>query len=814
MEELQEPVGIEEPGEAVDPMDPAVAATQQAIGVTVKPPQRRRSLVKDSEGVVKELVEQLDQLLQDRTEWAEARIQRTAKYRGWREGKNYPWQNASDVHLPVIMTDVQRTQDTLHNAVLSTRPVMTAKASTRAIEKKEKVIDKLLDFQIFIENQGEQKIGNLIASFCEDGMFVAYCPYIKEKQKFTTTNIAQFPPVDTSWDMWLMQRLNELYPKSVILPGKKAPWQWIVRDEHPLTGKIVERNIDVYQDSDDAEVQLVSHAEEIIFDGPAFIPVELEDIVVPTRSENLQPQTMSNPKGARVVYKLDYPSKDEVLKLIDSGFYDEVSAEQRKELEAVRNEKDSTNDPESQKILKDDLAGLVDNASHDSALNVLTRVMFFGKADLDGDGFDEEVVYWFLKDYNILLRARYLSEVYPSQPLRRPFAMAKYIPVNEQFYAIGLMELMESGYDIIKKVFDQMLDSGDLTNTPWGFYRPMSGMRPEVMRMGPGDLYPTASPKDDVYFPQFNNNMLGFGQNVIAMVSQTLDQATLVGQLQLGGVPQGKSAALRTTSNMQALLQQGDARPERVLRRFFHGLAEIWTQFHELNQIFLPADKKFRISTGVTKDTDPYVELTDRSQIQGRVTFEFSASILNTNRALAMNALQTLLGVLVNPLLLQTGIVTVDNIYELLSDFIESVGQESQKYISKPSNDPFQGPQITAEDAIMACMNGQFPYGTPMEPIEEHLAKIKEFVADKKNMEMFTAMQVALLGQYTAVRIQEMQQMLEQQQAMANAAMMQQSAGPEGKPGPAGQASPPNTGMGGNPQTQGREMIDESLPGA
>jgi hypothetical protein len=770
--------------------------------------------VEDPEKVVKELSAQLEGLIQDRSEWAEMRIQRTAKYRGWREGRSFPWENASDVHLPIIMTDVQRTQDSLHNAVLSVRPVMNAKASTPAIEAKEQVIDKLLDYQVFTENCGELKIGNLISSFTEDGMFVAYCPYIKEKQKVTTTHVIEFPPPGQSWDGWIFQHLQQIYHKAMILPGKKAPWQWVIREDHPLTGDTTERKIDVYGEEGSAEVQLVSHTEEIIFDGPAFIPVELEDIVVPTRSENLQPQTMSNPTGARVVYKLDYASKDEILRLVESGFYDEVTAEQKEQLAAVRNQKDDNRDPEAQKTLKDDLAGLIHNQTADHTLESFKRVMFFGKADLDGDGLEEEVVYWFLPDYKILLRARYLSEVYPSRPLRRPFAMAKYIPVNGQFYAIGLLEIMESGYDIIKKTFDQMIDSGDLTTTPWGFYRPMSGIRPETMRMGPGDMYPTSSPKDDVYFPTFNTNAIGFGQNVISMVSQTLDQATLVGQLQLGGVPQGKSAALRTTSNMQALLQQGDARPERVLRRFFQGLQEIWMQFHELNQFFLPNNKKFRISTGVTKDTDPYVAIANKTEIQGRVNFEFSASILNTNRSLAMNALQTMLGILVNPLLIQLGIVNGENIYNLCADLIKSLGQEAQKYISKPTNDPFTGTKISAEDAIMACMNGQYPSGSPMEPIQEHLAKIQEFVADTKNMQDFSAAQVSLLAQYTAARIDEMQTMLQQQQMMDNAAAMQQSASPAGKTGPPGQAQAPQTGMGGNPQTQGQELIDEALPGA
>ena len=396
--------------------------------------------------------------------------------------------------------------------------------------------------------------------------------------------------------------------------------------------------------------------------------------------------------------------------------------------------------------------------------------------------------------------------------------MAKYLPVNGQFYAIGLIELMESGYDIIKKTFDQMVDNGDITNTPFGFYRPMSGIRPEVMRMGPGDHYPTNDPKNDIHYPSMPQGMAAFGHNLIAMVGQILDQATLVGQLQLGGVPQGKSAALRTTSNMQSLLQQGDARPERVLRRFFAGLVEIWQQFHELNQLFLPKKKQFRISSGVSPDKDPYVTVENRDAISGRFLFDFGASILNTNRALATSALQDLLGILVNPLLFQLGIVGPEHIHKLLSDYIRARGQDPEKYIKSPTNDPFaNGPRISMEDAVSSILNGFYPHGKSLEPIMEHLQKLQQFVMDAKKMDVFNDAQIQMLGQYVAEKTQELQVMMQQQQQLASAQQMQQSMG--GAPGSEGgaaatQGTPPNTGVGGNAKVQGKELLDESLPGA
>lgn len=801
--------------ELIPPTGNDPLSDEQPIGFTVKPP-RRRSLIKDKVTVVRDIIKTYNDDKMDRQDWVEARIQRTAKYRGWREKKMIPWEDASNAHLPIIMTDVQRTEDTLHNAVLSTHPVMNAKAVGKHDSGKEETIDQLIDHQVFIENRGEERIGNLISSFTQDGQYVAYIPYIKEKQKATRTYLVDYPPAGIDWTSYLLEIIGEYYPQCNIQPGKDE-WSFKLREVNELNGKVVTYNISAFESDSGEQVQIICHHEEVVFDGPAIVPIELEDIVVPTRSENLQPRTMANPTGALHVTMVDYPTVDEVRRLIDTGFYDEVSDEDYDRLDTITSSvpQRENADPQAQKKLQDDLTGTQVDVHANAEMATCTRLTYFGRADLDGDGLEEEVVYWLIEELDLLLRCRYLTEVYPVSPMRRPFAMSKYIPVNGQFYAIGLIELMESGYDIIKKTFDQMTDSGDLTNTPWGFYRPMSGIRPEKIRVGPGDLYPTNDPKNDVHYPVMNQGMSTFGQNTIALVSQILDQVTLVGQLQLGGVPAGKSAALRTTSNMQALLQQGDARPERVLRRFFTGLADIWSQFHELNGIFLPAKKMFRIMRGATRDKNPYIQIENKSQIKGRFLFSFTASILNTNKALAQSALQDMSAMLINPLMLQLGISTPETIYNLTCDIVKAKGQDVERYIRPPQGvDDSGGPVLAAEDVVLCIVNGMYPHGKPMEPLPEHLAKLQEIVSDQKNMELLEDWQQKVLAQYVAIKVQEMQQMLQQQQLMQNADQFAQGNQSPGMPGPKPQTTPPNMGAGGNPQVQGRELLDESLPGA
>ena len=88
---------------------------------------------------------------------------------------------------------------------------------------------------------------------------------------------------------------------------------------------------------------------------------------------------------------------------------------------------------------------------------------------------------------------------------------------------------------------------------------------------------------------------------------------------------------------------------------------------------------------------------------------------------------------------------------------------------------------------------------------------------DAKKMDVFNDAQIQMPGQYVAEKTQELQVMMQQQQQLASAQQMQQSMG--GAPGSEGgaaatQGTPPNTGVGGNAKVQGKELLDESLPGA
>ena len=780
--------------------------------------KKRRSIkTENKDDFIKVVTERYQDDLEDRGDWHEARLQRYAKLRGWMEHKSYPWPNASNQHVPMLMIHSQRTQDTLHNAVLGARPIMSAIAMNAADQAKGEKIDQLQDYQLFVEQDGEGKLSDLIQSFVEDGKFVAFIPWIRDTQEIF--DVSPLPPIPDGVDPESMhlEYLQRKFPESAYIESVgdgvfKARW----KDEY---GKLKRGRASFFVDEKERPFVECS-MEKTMFDGPCIIPKDLEDVVVPARAANMQPPGPSNPTGADHVILVDYPNYDEINRHIKSGYYDVVTDDEARQLKeralgtqgGEQFSQSAANDPNDHKVQRDALAGQT-FGNAETTSKVFTRLTYFGRFDLDDDGIEEEVVARILLEPKVLCRLRHLQEEFPTPTPRRPFAEASFMSVSGQFYGIGLIELLEHNYDFTKIILDQMVDKHTLANTPWGVYRSSSSLRPETIRITPGLLHPVSNPSTDISFPQMPTQDQAMAINLITMVDQWTDKQSMQGQLQFGGVPQGKSSALRTSTNMMNVLQQGDARPERILRRFFKGLSQIYKQMHELNQVYLPPNKQYRITGVPTQAAEPYQMIGDPNEISGNFQFDFKANALNTSKAAKTQVLGGLLPILANPMAMQMQLVDRDKIYNLLRDFIQSQGQDDTKYLNIPPT--ANQPKITAEEALGQIAQGFMPAGLPAEGAQVHLQMLQAFMQDPRFQRLL--LQDPAFGQILQAYMQQVQMQVMQEQMMMQAAqqfsMEQGGGGGQGaQPGPEGQVDPQamqmNMGQGPN------QVADESLGAA
>ena len=79
-----------------------------------------------------------------------------------------------------------------------------------------------------------------------------------------------------------------------------------------------------------------------------------------------------------------------------------------------------------------------------------------------------------------------------------------------------------------------------------------------------------SNPAQDIAFPQMPNMDQTFSLNMLGLINQWAEKQAVMGSCNLDESQQEKHLHSGTTSGMQTV-QQGDARPERILRRFFRG---------------------------------------------------------------------------------------------------------------------------------------------------------------------------------------------------------------------------------------------------
>lgn len=759
--------------------------------------RRRRSPSLDKQAVVDRVLDFYERDLSSSSDDRELRLQRYAKMRMWTDNKDWPWENSSNLGLSDIMEKSLRMQDTLHNAVMTQRPPIGSKAHKKGDREKEKAVDNLIDYQVFEEQNGEEIVGELADCFINDGVFTAFIPWVKEKRDTHETKLVDPIPDEMEPAQYFMGVLRQEFPEHLALP-KNDGWDFDlsrpdIKDEDSF-------QVRFYTKKDDVELVIIREVE--VYNGPRIIVKDYDDVFHPPRAANLRIPGPSNPGGASHVILRDYPTVDEVKRLAKSGVYDLIST---KDLDALENLAAAGDD--EAKIQKDNLAGEQEDRPKVKSHRTLTRLMCFDNFDVDKDGIDEDMIFWVIKEAKILLKAAPLTELYPSSPPRRPFAESALLPVKGRRAGISMPELLEGLHDAQKMLFDQTIDNGTIKNAPFFFYRASGTMKQETIRLWPGEGYPLGDPQKDVNFPSFgNNNDAAFGLNMLSVLSDQEGRLSMVDDLQFGRVPKGKSSALRTVGGMALISGQGEARPERMLRRFFIGLTEIWNQIHELNQHFLPKDKEIRVFDLERPSADPYQTITDRGTVSGRFQFGFSANVLNTSKQAMQEGIGAMMEAYISELSLQIGTIDEGGIYRLQRDFGKSFGQDPDKYLKEPSPGAMR-PKLTAEEAISQILNSQIPDGEPQEGALAHLKTIQAFT-ESDELGHATPDQVQLLQEYMQVLEQKVQ---EEAQRAALAASAGQTGQPTGTPGrPPEGVEDPNQ----QPPVQGGELLDESLPTA
>lgn len=743
----------------------------------------------------------------------EARIQRHAKFRQWVddyfEGR---WQGSSNVGLGDIAAVVFNTEDTLQNAVLSTRPVVVSKATDESNRERERKIDLLHDYQVFLEQDGEKLFEDLSCDFIREGSFKALTIWIHETRKNTQERrFEAIDPVMSPRDYFASLIDQHFAPTQKREIPDSGGWDWRV-----LQGKDWV-NLRFYTDPRKADEVIceIDADDLVVYDGPKTIRYEYENCLYPYWCENLQSPGPSNPRGAGHVILVDYPTLDEVRRLVRNGTYDRLTLEDLEQYTTDQSPNSiESNQEKSIERAKDAMRGFSSSTYSDSGMaeehGTVCRLKCFDLWSSDPGEDAEDVVWTVLLGPDRLARAQPLGEVAPGNPPRRPIQTAAMIPIPGRVDGIGVIELMERMHDFKKEVFDLMVDGSELEMIPWFTYRQTSMVNPEEYAIYPGAGWPVTQ-NDDIKERRFAAQSGAVGINLLALADKQQQDLTMVGDLQLGRIPTGKSSALRTSGGISQVLAQGEARPERILRRFFRGIRDIYACMWNLNRHYLSDEKTFRVM-GIGEEDESILSIKRREDFSSPMQFEFVANVLNASKVAMQQGMETILTMMLNPLAIQLGLSDPDSIYRILSDYLTSLGQRPEKYLNKPTPESDQ-PRILAVDALNWLHRGELPVGIPAEgSAEAHLQALDEVlnrplgegvVADFfRESPVHLQLLQAYIQQVRQRALQERQQ-AQMQQAAAELQTQLTQQGGRGQTGPQQPQAP---------IIERGDVIDESLP--
>ena len=718
-----------------------------------RPPRKYRphKLNFDQDELIKTVLDEMKRAEDARMVWMENHTRWLAKYLGQIEQNP---EGGYSIHLPILMSHVQRLTAGTSGAVFSGGRVLRARARSRAGMDMEDHVTEFLNYQLLVELGFEKVTEALALDFFVHGKFIAKVPWMARKEN--VREVEHYPAEASDEEILL-----DLYPE---LPAVKSG-DYSYKIERPSEGAAdpdvkVTDHVELYPTAN--EIRAVITKEVVTWHNPKVIRKNLEDVVVPN------PDTLRNILDAAWIIDKTWMTGDEIRRLAKDKVYDLLTKEDLEQIEEWESVEHGGTSAPGQRGTQDVSAaqqGVDPMEDKTGTKTGLTMLECYWHWDVDGDGFNERVVFWIIEELKLLARARYLSEVYRDNEW--PYAEAGFIP-TEGFYAMGVPEFAEGIQDAIVILHNQGLEWGAITNAPVGFYRPSSALKPETIRYRAGELIPVDSPRDDIVFPSWPTANQTWRFNEEALLNQYLDRGLAQGPVQFGQPPEGRASAVRTARATMALIGQGDMLADLTLARFQHGLNRIFKLVWRRDREFLPPGRSFRVVGPVDPGQDPFREIPDREALQGDYDFEFVSNNQTASRDYVRQAMMLVMQTVVNPLTLQTGIVTPTHLYQMYKELLISLERRDfDKFIQKPPQflEPPKDPLLEHDMMI----HGQPARVSPMENLQEHMQAHMAFVMSPA-FAMVPPVYIGLFKSHIEETMQAMQSMMQATQGVPEAA--------------------------------------------
>lgn len=166
-----------------------------------------------------------------------------------------------------------------------------------------------------------------------------------------------------------------------------------------------------------------------------------------------------------------------------------------------------------------------------------------------------------------------------------------FFPNIEGYYPFGFGHFLEQLNEMANTAFNQIFDSGRLTNQPFGFYGRRAGVKRRELKLWPGRMEEIED-ASQIYFPSMQRVDQVLFQ-VLGLIEQFSQQFTSTGDYLMGR--ESKGTKTPTASGTLAIIEQGLVLYNVMIKRLFRSLKEEFRLIYMANKVHLPVKKQFFI---------------------------------------------------------------------------------------------------------------------------------------------------------------------------------------------------------------------------
>lgn len=733
-----------------------------------------------------------------RSDWMKDYNELYADYYGQSTVETKDEESERDTHIPLSMYHVEKKHASISEVLWGMDKVVVCKPNSEEDLEKTKKREPWINWELKVHmNQLDPELGisaqvdKFVHMVIKYGNAVGMVPWTVDEKFIKESRIYPFPPqrMYRNPETGIPEPLNDenikifFYALIEDFFGRKKnikiDWWKDFKEISNGNGymydityteirKVNGRNVNIKKNAtielfvDDDNVELEASYNAINYEGAQVIIIPLEDFFA-------SPDIMyKGIQRCKMVGRRFWQSKDDILRKIQNEEY-EITEEDKQKLDDYKTEGKTVGITKSEKIkqTKDRVSGVQAYQS----LEDFETFQVFCKYDVNGDGFEEDAVFTIVRNpIQIYLQGKHLSQLYRHN--KRPFFDTSYGVKEDSWHTWGALKMLHGLQEMVDIMYNQRTEAGSITNNPFGFYDPTSGFKPETIHVKPGDLIPMANPQASVYFPAFPHSSQVWGFNEEALLNQYADKLMAHGPLSFGNIP-NRVGALRTWGAVRDILSQSQQLVKPALKRIKRGLEEMVRQIYQLNAHYMPPGLMFRVMGEPNEEGVKVAkfESMTREELATLPDFEMPWNIANLDDEVRRQVSIMMVQTLINPVLIQLGIVTPEDIYNINKNLLEQHDEpRPELFISKPQglpDVPVRDPDV--ENNMM--VQGDYPKPSPAENHQSHLISHQGFVF--RNKDKLDMNRARLFQTHVSETIGLQNQMAQRQQLIQNAGIMQ-----------------------------------------